>query len=112
MELERKKFESSSSYYDEIGITKIKIWTIFRFWQVTRNKKSFLQRTFESEYKSIATDKPNSITHEKTHSNRIRSFAKTLEPFIKFVNDDDFSCVLHYYRELLYAITIVAKGIQ
>ncbi len=62
--------------------------------------------------KSIATEKPKSITHEKTHSNRIRSFAKKLEPFNKFVNDDDFSCVLHYDRELLYSITIVAKGIQ
>ncbi len=43
---------------------------------------------------------------------------QTLKPFVKLVNDDDFSRVLNYDRELnygrelLYSITIVAKGIQ
>jgi hypothetical protein len=63
-----------------------------------------LNALLKGEYKSIATDKPNSINTEKTYSNRMKFFAKTFEPFIKYINDDYFSWVLNHHRELLYLI--------
>jgi hypothetical protein len=102
------KFEELSAYYDEIGITNIISWNqgiqYLDFDKLPAIRKVSLNALLRGEYKSIATDKPNSITTEKTYSNRIKFFAKTFEPFKRFITDDDFSWVLNYNRELLYLI--------
>ena len=102
------KFEELSAYYDEIGITNIISWNqgiqYLDFDKLPAIRKVSLNALLRGEYKSIATDKPNSITTEKTYSNRIKFFAKTFEPFKRFITDVDFSWVLNYNRELLYLI--------
>ncbi len=89
------KLEALSSDYDKIGITNIISWNegiqYLDFDILPKIRKVSLNSLLKGEYKSIATDKPNSINTEKTYSKRIKFFAKTFEPFIKYINDDDFS---------------------
>ena len=104
----KDKFEALASYYDEIGISNTISWNegiqYLDFDKLPEIRKVSLNALLKGEYKSIATDKPNSINTEKTYSNRIKFFAKTFELFNRFINDDDFSWVLNYNRELLYLI--------
>ena len=104
----KEKFEALSSYYEEIGISNIISWNegiqYLDFDILPKIRKVSLNALSKGEYKSIATDKPNSINTEKTYSNRIKFFAKTFEPFHKYINDDDFTWVLNHHRELLYLI--------
>ncbi len=104
----KEKFEALSAYYEEIGISNIISWNegiqYLDFDILPKIRKVSLNALSKGEYKSIATDKPNSINTEKTYSNRIKFFAKTFEPFHKYINDDDFTWVLNHHRELLYLI--------
>ena len=79
------KFEALSAYYDEIGISNVISWKegiqYLDFDKLPTIRKVSLNALSKGEYKSIATDKPNSINTEKTYSNRIKFFAKTFEAF-------------------------------
>jgi hypothetical protein len=77
----KTKFEDLSAYYDEIGISNIISWNegiqYLDYNILPSIKKVSLNALLKGEYKSIATDKPNSINTEKTYSNRIKFFART-----------------------------------
>ena len=102
------KFESLSAHYDQIGISNIISWNegiqYLDFDRLPKIRKVSLNALSKGEYRSIATDRPNSINTEKTYSNRIKFFAKTFEPLNKFINDDDFSWILKYNREVFFLI--------
>ena len=61
----------------------------------TTNKESFFKRTFKGDYKTTATDRPNTVKTETSYAKRIIFFAKTFEPFNKYKDDDDFSWILN-----------------
>ena len=63
------------------------------FYKQPEIRKVSYNALLKGGYKSMATDKPNSTTNEKTYSNRFLPKHQTLKPFIKLVNDDDFSRV-------------------
>jgi hypothetical protein len=102
------KFESLSAHYDQIGISSIISWNegiqYLDFDRLPKIRKVSLNALSKGEYRSIATDRPNSINTEKTYSNRIKFFAKTFEPLNKFINDDDFSWILKYNREVFFLV--------
>ena len=102
------KFESLAAHYDQIGISNIISWNegiqYLDFDRLPKIRKVSLNALSKGEYRSIATDKPNSINTEKTYSNRIKFFAKTFEPLNKFINDDDFSWILKYNREVFFLV--------
>ena len=102
------KFEALSAYYDEIGISSIISWNegiqYLDFDRKPSFKKVSLNALIKGEYKSIATDKPNTINTEKTYGNRIKFFIKTFDFLRQYADNDDFSWILDHHRELFYFI--------
>ena len=102
------KFEALSAYYDEIGISSIISWNegiqYLDFDRKPSFKKVSLNALIKGEYKSIATDKPNTINTEKTYGNRIKFFIKIFDFLRQYADNDDFSWILNHHRELFYFI--------
>ena len=104
----KEKFEALSAYYDEIGISSIISWNegiqYLDFDRKPSFKKVSLNALIKGEYKSIATDKPNTINTEKTYGNRIKFFIKIFDFLRQYADNDDFSWILDHHRELFYFI--------
>ena len=104
----KKKFDELQIYYQQIGISNIISWNEgVQYLDVigdikTRNTSIHAFR--QGDYKSIGTDRPNSITTEKGYADRLLFYSRTFEPFKKYRNDDNFNWVLKHNRELLYEI--------
>jgi hypothetical protein len=97
------KFEALSTYYDEIGISSIISWNegiqYLDYEVEPQIRKVSLNALLKGDYKTTATDRPNTIKTEISYAKRIKFFAKTFEPFNKDLDDDDFSWILNYNRE-------------
>ena len=105
------KFEALSAYYDEIGISSIIIWNegiqYLDFDRKPSFKKVSLNALIKGEYKSIATDKPNTINTEKIYGNRIKFFIKIFDFLRQYADNDDFSWILDHHREYYIIIIII-----
>ncbi len=74
---------------------------IFKF---TKIRKVSLNALLKGDYKTTATDSPNTFKTETYFGKRIQFFAQTFEPFHKYLVDDDFIWILNHNRELIYFI--------
>jgi len=102
------KFEELAAYYNDIGISSIISWNegiqYLDFDELPSFKKVSIKALTNGDYKSIATDRPNTIRTEKSYGNRINFFIKTFEFLRQYRDDDDFSWILIHHRELLLNI--------
>lgn len=104
----KRKFDELQIYYQQIGISDIISWNEgIQYLDVAdnvRTRNTSIQAFRRGDYKSIGTDKPNSIKTEKGYADRILFYSRTFEPFMQYRNDDNFNWVLKHNRELLYEI--------
>jgi len=102
------KFEELAAYYNDIGISSIISWNegiqYLDFDELPSFKKVSIKALTNGDYKSIATDRPNTIRTEKSYGNRFNFFIKTFEFLRQYTDNDDFSWILIHHRELLLNI--------
>lgn len=103
-----QKFQLLKDYYQQIGISNLISWEqgvyLLDFKKLPPTKKVSVKKFLNGEYKSIETERPNSITTESKYAKRIIFYTKTFKPFNKYKDDDDFSWILKHNQELFYEI--------
>ena len=102
------KFKDLAAYFDDIGVSNIISWNegiqYLDYEIEPQIREVSLNALLKGDYKATATDRPNTIKTEISYAKRIKFFAKSFEPFNKYKDDNDFSWILNYHRELLYFI--------